>query len=375
MLEGATKVVASSLEIGTSDWGGRVFEGGGVTAGALVCVAELVMGICDADVLVDATGALVGRVDSVSDVGMVGSLDGKGVLVPAVMPVPVEICEPLPVEADGVTPVSVGAEDVKEPVGKGLVVTPVPLTEPEGVIPEVVTAPVGLDVGNPVEIVGDVSDVGMTNVPEVAVGREVRIPVPVGRREVSVGSKVERMPVPVGRPVVSVGSDRTLDTPEMMLEMTLETSGRDRVSLGTSVGSDVGMAVPVGAVGPTVESETPETVVGRAPVDVGAVGFKTDVTSETTEESTDETSDPTEERSDETPGRRSVSLAVSEVGMAAEVVTTGVTVALVAPVPNAVVMPTTMPLVGRVKGMLDEKLMSLEGSTTLLGTPPTEPVG
>jgi hypothetical protein len=36
MLEGTTKVVALSLEIGTRDTGGRVFEGGAVITGALV---------------------------------------------------------------------------------------------------------------------------------------------------------------------------------------------------------------------------------------------------------------------------------------------------------------------------------------------------
>lgn len=121
------------------------------------------------------------------------------------------------------------------------------------------------------------------------------------------------------------------------------------------------IAVAVGAVGPTVESLTPDTVVGSTAVGVGSVGLRIEVTSDTTEES-----------SDETPGRSSVSLTVSEVGIAPELVIVGV--ALVAPVPNAVVIPTTIPLVGKDSGISEEKLTSLEGSTTLLGTTPTEPI-
>jgi hypothetical protein len=302
----------------------------------------------------------------------VGSLDGEGLLVTPVTPefVMADVVTPVSVGAedvvtavsvgaeDVVTAVSVGAEDVVTAVsvGSGLEVsTPVPLADPEGVIPEVVTTSVGVEVGTSVEPERDVSDVGIEMIVSVvAVGRDVKMPVPVGSTD------------------VAVGSERMLDTSEMMLEITLETSGRERVSLGRRVGSlegsDVGMPVTVGAVGPIVESLTPEAV------EVGSVGLRIEVTSETTEERTDDTSDTTEERSDDTPGRSSVSLTVSEVGIAPELVIVGVAIGLVAPVPNAVVIPTTIPLVGNDSGILEEKLMSLDGSTTLLGIPPTEPV-
>jgi hypothetical protein len=371
MLEGTTKVVALSLEMGTRETGGRVFEGGAVTIGALVSTAELVVvsGTCEAVVMVETTESLV---ILVSETGMVGSLDGEGLLVTPVTPefVMADVVTPVSVGAedvvtavsvgaeDVVTAVSVGAEDVVTAVsvGSGLEVsTPVPLADPEGVIPEVVTTSVGVEVGTSVEPERDVSDVGIEMIVSVvAVGRDVKMPVPVGSTD------------------VAVGSERMLDTSEMMLEITLETSGRERVSLGRRVGSlegsDVGMPVTVGAVGPIVESLTPEAV------EVGSVGLRIEVTSETTEERTDDTSDTTEERSDDTPGRSSVSLTVSEVGIAPELVIVGVAIALVAPVPNAVVMPTTIPLVGKDSGIPEEELMSLDGSTTLLGIPPTEPV-
>lgn len=84
-------------------------------------------------------------------------------------------------------------------------------------------------------------------------------------------------------------------------------------------------------------------------------------------------SPPTDDRREETPGRSWVSLTVSEVGIASELVGVGVAAPLVTPVPNAVVIPTTIPLVGEDDGMSEETVASLEGCTGLLGTPPADP--
>lgn len=177
---------------------------------------------------------------------------------------------------------------------------------------------------------------------------------------------------------MTVGSERTLETSEIMLEITLDRCGRERVSLGRSVGrvfgADVVTPVPVGAVGPSFESLTPEIVVGSATdvvgsvgfrVEVGAVGFRIGVTSDTTDDSTEVTPPTAEESSDDTPGRSPVSLVVSEVGIAPELVIVGVAVALVAPVPNAVVMPTTIPLDGE-DGEMPVETLTLEGVASTL---------
>lgn len=145
---------------------------------------------------------------------MVGSLVGDGLLVTPVAPVPTD--------EEVVMPVSMGAEDVVTSVAVGSAVvgsTPVTETDPERVMPEVAGTLVGIDVGTSVETIGDVSDVGMEMmVSVVVVGKGVRMPV-------SVGGTVGRTDVSVGRTEVSVGSERTLETPEMMLEITLERSG------------------------------------------------------------------------------------------------------------------------------------------------------
>lgn len=243
---------------------------------------------------------MVGIADLVSEVEMTGSLDGSGTLVALVgseeIPVPVEICVGVAV---GVTSVSVGTADeplVSEgineplvsveiadeppvaetpddvltsvPVGSGVEVsTPVPLTDPEGVIPDGLVTSVGLDVGRSVgaEVVD--SEVGIVTIESVVEGSRVVAPVPVGMIVgiLSVG------PVTVG---VSVGSDRMLDTSVTMLEMRLDRSGRERVSLGVAEGSldgsEVGIPVAVGAVGPNVGSLIPEAEgVGVTSVAVG----------------------------------------------------------------------------------------------------------
>lgn len=352
MLVGTSKVVALSLEIGTMECGACVFEGGGVN-GALVSVrmVELGVGVVSdtrvADELVEGSRKLV-----VSEAGIDVSLLGIGVLVTAVGPEEM----PVSVTIDEVAePVSVGSEEV--------VVTPVPIVlDPEGVTPEVVVGTsVGLVLISVVGMVAVVSDVGMpTDVSEVGMGDPVVAPVPEG--------------VPVG--TVPVGRERMLDTSEMMLEITLETSGKDSVGLGVEVGSlegsEVGIGVTVGAVGPSVGSLIPETVVGSRPVGVGSVGFKTDVTSDTTEDRTDDTSETTDDSKEDKFGSPTVSLVLSEVGITPVLVGVGVGTG-VSLVPNAVVMPTTIPLVGNESGISDEKLISLEGSTTLLGIPPVEP--
>ena len=99
------------------------------------------------------------------------------------------------------------------------------------------------------------------------------------------------------------------------------------------------------------------------------------MTSDTTEDRTDDKSPPTEDRRDETPGRSWVSLTVSEVGIASELVGVAVTAPLVTPVPNAVVIPTTMPVVGEDDGMSEGSVASLDAGTGLLGTPPADPEG
>lgn len=106
MLEGTTNVVALSLEIGTRETGGCVvLVGGWVTAGVLVSAAELVndvvSGVCDAEETSEALVVLV------SETGIVGSLDGSGVLVTPVTPVPVddEVVMPVPTDDEVVTSV------------------------------------------------------------------------------------------------------------------------------------------------------------------------------------------------------------------------------------------------------------------------------
>lgn len=334
---------------------------------------------------------VIGSADLVSEVEITGSLDGSGTLVTLVgseeMPVPVEICVGAEVGAEGVAAVSVGINDeplVSEgpddvltsvPVGRGTELsTPVPLTEPVGVIPDTVVPSVGPDVGASVGADDVDSDVGIDTIESVEVeGSRVVAPVPVG---IIVGI----LSVGAVRVGTSEGSDKMLDTSVIMLEMTLERSGRERLPVGRSVGSldgsEVGMPVTVGAVGPSVGSLIPEAVgVGVTSVAVGSVGLRTEVTSDTTDDKIEDTSPTTDDKRDETPGRRTVSLLVSEVGITSELVGEGAIVGLVAPVPNAVVIPTVMPLADEVSGISEERLMSLVGSTILLGIPPADPVG
>lgn len=271
MLEGTISVVASSVVTGASDWGGTVFEEGGGVSTALVCWTE-----------VDGVGVALDVSDTlVSDTGMEGSLlTGVGSLEIAV---PVEIGEVTAVGTEVATPVSVeiteeslvsvGAAEVltSVPVGRGVEVsTPVPLTVPEGVMPDVIETSVGADVETSVGAdVGAVSDVGIkTDESVVAEGSEVVTPVPVGRTEGRLVMGVVPVGSSVGRSVLRVGSS------VRMLEMALERSGRPEVSLGVDVGalvgSDVGIPVAEGAVGPSVESLIPDAVgVGVASVAVG----------------------------------------------------------------------------------------------------------
>ena len=72
---------------------------------------------------------------------------------------------------------------------------------------------------------------------------------------------------------------------------------------------------------------------------------------------------------EETSDTPSDGLVLSEVGIAPELVIVGAGVSLV---PNAVVIPTTIPLVGTESGIEDKKVISDVGSTALLGTFPLE---
>ena len=219
----------------------------------------------------------------VSETGMEeGSLlTGVGSLE---IPVPVEMGEVTAVGAEVGTPVSVeitdemlvsvGAKEVltSVPVGSGaeVVSTPVPLTVPDGVMPEVIETSVGADVVTSVGAdVDTLSDVGIkTDESVVAEGSAVVTPVPVGMIVGRLVMGVVPVGSSVGRRLLRVGSS------ERMLERTLERFGRPVVSLGVAVsapvGSEVGIPVAEGAVGPSVVSLIPEAVgVGMTAVAVG----------------------------------------------------------------------------------------------------------
>lgn len=125
---------------------------------------------------VDGMDGSVALVVLISDVGMVGSLVGEGVLVTPVTPVPMDDAVGMPVTPVATDEVvSTGADDVVTPVETKVEdSTPVP----GPVMPEAVGTLVAADVGASVETISEVGIEMMVSVETV--GREVTMPVPVG---------------------------------------------------------------------------------------------------------------------------------------------------------------------------------------------------
>lgn len=120
---------------------------------------------------------------------------------------------------------------------------------------------------------------------------------------------------------------------------------------------------------------TDETAGGRIPIrvgeGVGAVGPRPEP-----EGKTPGNSDTIDDNIDGRPSRPEFTGEPSEVGMAPEPSSGAVGVGVTSPVPSAVVIPTTIPEVGRgTRGTSSEDATApLVGRTTLLGRTPVEPI-
>jgi hypothetical protein len=241
-----------------------------------------------------------------------------------------------------------------------------------GIPVEIRVAEVSSDTGIPVEaLVPDGASV--TSVPEDKVADGGKTPDVVPASVVGTGSVVgiaeERDDimldttlslgigaVPVGIPdwISDTSDDTRLSTSEVIADAKLDSSETsDDGAMGRGV---IPGGVLLGAVGPAVGSVIPTPELGTTPETVSE-GAKMD-----------DNWDIVEDRI----GISAVSDLLSEVGIGAESVSVGV---LESEVPNAVVIPTTMPEVGKEDGTSDVGTSPFVGRTTVLGTPPEEPVG
>lgn len=376
MLEPTNMLVALSDPVTFCDWTG---EGFGVTTTGVDEITGVGVSV---DSVEDTT---VPNVNPLLEGGVDAGTSDAGTLEESADSVRVEVGEtPVPTDPEG--------GKIPELVGLGVGVTPdgvgvaVPLTT-GGVMPEAVSLRVSLGIGGRTLRVSD----GVGTVPE-GLGTPEEGTTPDGVATPEDGSTPEGVGTPEdGSTPEGVG--RTLaEISERMLEKTLLTggsgTGKDPVGVGSSeskLDTMLGTTDP-GASGTAEDkrldtSETSEEMsggmtpvgVGVADGVIGAVGPA--LPDGRTPETTPETSDTREDRID---GRSSgpEGEATSEVGMAPDAPELSTGLAEGAPVPSAVVMPTTMPPEEdwTINGSLDGDSGLGVGDTMMLGKIPVDPM-
>jgi hypothetical protein len=291
---------------------------------------------------------------------------------------------PLPTDPDdGTTPeiVSLATGGVlADGVTIGIELSPDGVTDPDGVIPaDGVIEPDGVIPADGVtsEGVGTRVSLGIGGLMLALADSDAEDTAPEG-----VGTTSEVL----GTTPDGVGTTTPVEKSDKMLEMTLLAGGRgiDPVGVGTSeskLDTMLGTTDPGRSDAPDgrrleMSESSEETIGGSTPDAVGSGDGVTGAVGPVVPEG--RTPDTSETREDSMEGKSSgpEADATSEVGIAPELNGGLVGVGDGTPVPSAVVMPTTMPLedddaTGR---SLNSDAGPGVGSTTLLGTPPVEPI-